>query len=245
MPQKRDPLSWFHYADSKILTVGILLLLLFLFADLQRSLSSIGNASPILRVVLFLLISLILYMGALLRAQRTGSQKALSVVIWLCFCLYLYLLLSLTLFDPSLRLTQDRFSESDLNKRAYYLQYFVNLRPFESIYTVYIRGLIKGYVSLRYTVLNLLGNLCAFMPLALFLPWVFPKTKRWYWFVPVIILSVAAVEGLQYLLMVGSCDVDDLLLNAGGAIALFFLLRIPPLSRLCEQIPKGFFKNKN
>lgn len=243
MPQKHSFAAWLRHADTQILLSSALLILLFLLANAPPLLRpSTTRTAPVLRVVLWVLLSTVIYLGAALRARRTGSANAIRIALWICFLLYLYLLLCLTLIDPGLRLTNDRFAASGVSRRSYYLEWFVNLRPFESIYTVYIRGLVKGHISLRYAFLNLLGNLCAFMPFALFLPLFSKRLKRWYFFLPTVILSVAAVEGMQFLLMVGSCDVDDLILNAGGAILLFFLLRIPPLRMLCARISSGFQK---
>lgn len=235
----------FRNADTRILIASVLLLLLFFFTDLQpRPHFENPIYIPALRCLLLILICTVSYLGGLLRRQRTGSSVILTLVLWGCFLLYLYLILSLTLFG-GLRLNPDRLAETGLTKRQYYLRWFVNFRPFHSIYTVYIRGLIRGYVSIRYTLLNLLGNLCAFMPFAFFLPCFFKAMRKWYVFLPAMILIVAAVEGLQFLFMVGSCDIDDLILNAGGAFLLFGILKIPPLHRLCERIRTGQFNITN
>ena len=231
------------HADVWILLAAGLLLLLFFFAEAHAR-GRAGDAprySPWLRCLLLLCICTIAYLGGLLRAERTGSAAILGHLLRLFFLLYLWLILSLTLLDEGLRLSADRLTEQGLTPRQYYLRWFVNFRPFESIYTVYIKGMMEGYVAPRYTLLNLLGNLCAFMPFAFFLPTFWRPARRWYVFLPVILLIVAAVEGMQFWLMVGSCDVDDLILNAGGAFLMFWLLRIPPLRRFCEGLRTGRF----
>ena len=66
------------------------------------------------------------------------------------------------------------------SKRTAYIESFVNLVPFDSI-ALYVRGYLNGYVGLYYTVINLLGNTCVFMPLAAFLalaPFAFPAPRR-------------------------------------------------------------------
>lgn len=237
---KRDRIRSFfagaRHADLIILAASFCLLLLFFAAELlmhQRTPKDIY--SPQLRCLLLVLICAVSYLGGRLYAQRTENDTALRVLIRIFFALYLYQLLSLTLFDKGMRLDADRLMDTGLTRRQYYMKWFVNFRPFQSIYTVYIRGLLRGYVSIRYTLLNLLGNLCAFMPFAFFLPCFFKRMRHWYCFVPAVIGTVALVEGTQLWLMVGSCDIDDLILNAGGAVLLYFLLRIPPLRRLCEK----------
>ena len=98
---------------------------------------------------------------------------------------------------------------------------------------------MRGYVSLRYVVLNLVGNLCVFMPLSVLLPALFRCMRRWYCLLPIVMLSVVAVECLQFWLMVGSCDVDDVILNVGGAMILYLFTLIPPIKRRMEQFWNG------
>ena len=242
MNRKPRSLNSLRHADVQILLASGLLLLLFAFADIQTQIHAQRDTyTTVWRVLLLALISVIAYLGGILRVWRTGSNRIIRPLLAICFALYLYLLLSLTLFDAAMRLTGDRFPASELSQREYYMKWYVNFRPFESIYNVYIRGLMKGYVSVHYTLLNLLGNLGAFMPLAFFLPIFCKAMKKWYVFLPTVILCVAAVEGVQLLLMVGSCDVDDLILNAGGAFLLFLLLHIPPLRRFCDRVAEGKF----
>ena len=230
-----------RHADTLILGASAILLLMFAVTDLQPH-PHYENPiyAPTIRCLILILICVVSYLGGLLRMQRTGSRSILAVLLWGYFLLYLYLILSLTLFG-GLRLDPGRLAEAGLTKRQYYLRWFVNFRPFHSIYTVYIKGLIRGYVSVRYTLLNLLGNLCAFMPFAFFLPCFFKAQRKWYVFLPTMLLTVAAVEGMQFWLMVGSCDVDDLILNAGGAFLMFWILKIPPLRRFSERIRTGHF----
>lgn len=76
----------------------------------------------------------------------------------------------------------------------------------------------------RAAVINLGGNVLMFIPLGFFLPRVFLKLSS----LPRVLLATAAVitavEILQLFTLVGSCDIDDLILNVIGA-ALGFLLK--------------------
>lgn len=68
----------------------------------------------------------------------------------------------------------------------------------------------------RAALINLLGNVVMFVPLGLFLPFLFvPLRKLWRAMVTASLL-IAAVEITQLFTLVGSCDVDDLLLNLLG-----------------------------
>ena len=227
------------FADTVILFVSVLLLVGFFLSELKLDLLSppVGTVQ-FWRCLLLFIICLIAYLGGVLLKRRT--QKNIVPYLFCAFLfLYLYLILSLTLMDKGLRLDSTRLTAQGVSPREYYLRWFVNFQPFQSIYTVYIRGLLDGYVSIRYTVLNLLGNLCAFMPLSVLLPACMKCMLRWYWFLPSVLLFVISVEGMQFWLMVGSCDVDDVILNVGGAMLLYLLFLIPPVRRWMEGIWNG------
>ncbi len=236
MKSKQQSRNRARHADTWIFLAAALLFLLFLVAEILHHTSETPNhLSTFLRVFATLPILALLYWGAAVQCRRTASPHALRVVTWVAFGLYLYLVVNFTLLDAALgRWSASVYAKAG-DRRSYYMAHFVNLRPLYSIWNVYIRGFINGYVHAYYVVLNLLGNLGVFMPLAVFLPFFFKAQRRWYVFVGTMLLSVIAVESLQLLLMVGSCDVDDLILNAGGAMIAYFVLRIPFLKRLTDR----------
>ena len=232
------------YADTVILSVSFFLLLLFAAAEIQVHAQGNGSyLTSLFRALLLVVICLLFYLGGLLHKSRMGNGAMLGSLMILFFLLYVYLILNFTLFDASLgRGVDSVYSE---NKREYYLQWFVNFHPFRSIYEVYIRGFVKGYVNVGYMLLNLLGNICAFMPFSFFLPLFFKTQRHWFVFLPTMLLVVSTVEALQFCFMVGSCDVDDLILNVGGALLLFAILKIPLIKRLSAKLAgkKSFYTN--
>lgn len=230
------------FADSVILAISAVLLVLFAVAEIYPKINDAALPGPLWeRGLLLILICLISYLGGLLRQMRTGDGRLTGWLLTAYFILYVYLLLSLTLMDETLRLDPSRLESAGCTKREYYMKWFVNFRPFDSIWRVYAQGFISGRINFGYMVLNLLGNLCAFMPMAFFLPRLWRIQQRWYVFLPTVVLSVAAVEGMQLVLMVGSCDVDDVILNAGGAFLFYWILKIPALQRLCAAVWSGDF----
>lgn len=239
----REKQNRFLHADTVILAVSAILLVLFAVAELYPKLDEAALPKPLaLRCLLLVLICAISYLGGLLYRQRTQDDgRLIDRLLTVYFILYVYLLLSLTLMDETLRLDPARLENAGMTKREYYMRWFVNFRPFDSIWRVYVQGFRSGRINFGYMVLNLLGNLCAFMPMAFFLPGLWRAQRRWYVFLPTVVLMCAAVEGTQLLLMVGSCDVDDVILNAGGAFLLWLLLKLPPMTRLCDAVRSGGF----
>ena len=234
--QTRHKQPWCH-ADFWILLCASLFLFVFACTEVQNLLLDGGiRHSAVYRAVLLLLICALFYCGTYLYAERTGNKQSLRRLMLLFFALYLYLLVNLTLLDRSLGRGTHTANVTSREKRAYYLERFVNFVPFQSIWEVYIQGFLHGYVNSYYMLLNLLGNLSALTPFAFFLPYFFKAQRKWYVFLPTMLVTVSLIEALQLLFMVGSCDVDDLILNVGGAFLMFLLLRVPIMQRLTEKL---------
>lgn len=82
-------------------------------------------------------------------------------------------------------------------------------------------------IGLRLTLINLLGNIVAFMPFGFCIPLIgcTTKPKLWKAFLASFGLS-AAIEITQLLSRIGCCDVDDLFLNTLGGVLGYFLFKV-------------------
>ena len=101
--------------------------------------------------------------------------------------------------------------------------YHYNLMPLKEIGRFWTYRQTLGVWSV---LMNLIGNVVAFIPFGLFLPRLFPACRR---FILTIVLAFEfslCVEILQLVWKVGSFDVDDLLLNTLGGIVGFLVYRI-------------------
>ena len=78
----------------------------------------------------------------------------------------------------------------------------------------------------RHAFVNLAGNIVLFVPLGLFLPYFFPKLRRFGRFIGITAAIIASVELLQWVTLLGSADIDDLILNVLGASAGFAVGRL-------------------
>ena len=118
----------------------------------------------------------------------------LAIMVWLLFFREGY--------DPSLPYTQQ-------------LKY--NLTPFATIGR-YLRHLSwENRPDLwQGAAVNLAGNVLMFIPLGLLVPRVFPRLRKFWKALAVLTLTIVAVELIQLVALVGTCDVDDLILNVAG-----------------------------
>lgn len=94
----------------------------------------------------------------------------------------------------------------------------INLIPFRTIHR-FSRLLVPPVrpAFLRMAINNLLGNVLLFIPLGYFLPRLFSGLRKFWRTLLSTCVIMSLVEILQLLLMVGTCDIDDLILNAFGS----------------------------
>jgi glycopeptide antibiotics resistance protein len=205
--------------DRRLYVVALILLMPCILLELAVILFPDIHVPILLRAFLFFAIALTLWLCARHIMKRTDDPHIMQRTLMIILVIYVYLLLCVTLSKKSFG-RSDLISSSE-NARMVYLQKFVNLRPFKSIWEVYILGFVNGYVAHHHMVINLLGNLCALVPFSFLLPRIFRAQKKWYVFLFTAVLAVLTIEALQFHFMIGSCDVDDLILNAGGAMIVY------------------------
>ena len=105
-----------------------------------------------------------------------------------------------------------------------YLQTHFNPVPFRTIRR-FSRLLRRPYL-VRIALRNLVGNIVLFTPLGYFLPDVSVRLRKfWVTFLAVAII-ITTIELAQLFFMVGTCDIDDLILNLFGASLGYGLYRL-------------------
>ncbi len=150
--------------------------------------------------------------------NKGSLRKAIKYVL---FIVYIALLVYLVLFA-------EMFGRTEISKAYRY-----NLVPFKEI-----GRFIKYYHQLGFTavMLNIVGNVVAFVPFGFGLPLITEnKTKL----LKVTVFSFAlslTIELMQLITRVGSCDVDDLLLNTlGGVLGYGCYVLLGQLCRSCKK----------
>lgn len=148
--------------------------------------------------------------------KRSEVRNLARVIGFILMCVYLLMLFYLVFF-----------SEMFGRHTAHINQY--NLTPFKTI-----GNFIKYHesVSTASFVVNIIGNVAAFVPFGLILPIILRTKKHRYYiqwvFFWAFLLSLS-IEVTQYLTAVGAFDVDDLILNTSGALVgyiLYLLVRV-------------------
>ncbi len=121
--------------------------------------------------------------------------------------------------------------ESGISEPPYspQLKKHFNLIPFHTI-TLFLRCLTPPYRPrlIRAAITNLLGNILLFIPLGLLPPLLWSWAGKLWKTLLLAAGIVTAIELLQIFLLVGTCDVDDLILNVTGATIGYGLCKLNP-----------------
>lgn len=128
-------------------------------------------------------------------------------ILFLAYCALMLWLL----FGQRYEGTQLRELLENADRRA-------NFVPFETV-RLYLRLLKNGASEslLRHAVINLVGNVVMFVPLGWLLPAVWERLRGFFKTFLLCAAIICLVEAVQYATALGSCDIDDLILNLIGA----------------------------
>lgn len=156
--------------------------------------------------------------------MKKDYRKALRICSKIMFGVYIICLTYFLFFAESTGRTFESRS------------YHYNLELFKEIrrFIVY-----RHTLGTRAVVLNLLGNIVAFLPFGFFLPVMYPKCRSFLYTVFFSFEFSLLVETIQLVSKVGSFDVDDLLLNTvGGAIGCLIFFWMNRIRRTYETKEK-------
>ena len=217
-----------YRVSSIIMYVTAILILLFYSIMTFRI-----QFTEISRLILLCGSCLFLYFGGFFLSKYLNNNKPMKINLWIYFILYIILLLILTLFDP---MYGRSFSIVDWSKELFnkYINNSFNIIPFHTIID-YISKFNSLYDT-KTIMINLLGNLIALMPMAIFLPLLFKKTRKLKNFILTVVIIVFCIEIVQFLTLTGSCDIDDIILNVTGAIIAYIIFKVNSINNLIRNI---------
>ena len=132
-----------------------------------------------------------------------ANKKDKKTAMWVCFLAYLLLLGYIVFFSSGFG-------------REEHAEYRYNFTLFQEIGRYYGIGIRTGMWKLFW--MNVIGNVCVFIPFGIFVPVIFTKYQRWSTVLLASLELSLVVEVIQLSTKVGSFDVDDLLLNTLGGI---------------------------
>lgn len=149
-------------------------------------------------------------------ASKKTNRQPLLRILFLIYCAAMLWLL----FD------RQRSPVGDLSYSAV-LQQNMNLQPLRTIrnYIWVIRHRTDPDL-VRHCIINLAGNILLFIPAGFLLPRIFRKQQNFFFFLLTCASSILVVELAQLFSLLGSFDIDDLILNLIGMVIGYAIYRI-------------------
>lgn len=220
--QTKKILSYLLYAAAAIVLLFILLVEISNTIDISSPAKLLMSG-----LVITLLIAAALFRNATLDSPEQ-KRRTIRGTLWAAFLLYAVYLIWLLFFDNTFNRVGWQVDYTT------YIKLKTNFTPFLTVHR-YLKNISHG-TQTGSAFLNLAGNLAAFAPLGFFGPALFRMMRKPWIFIPSLLVILVGVEGLQLLLRVGSCDVDDVILNLIGALLVYGLMKIPPIKRGIKQL---------
>ena len=214
---------------KKVSFIIVYLIFVLLFISyLCLPISSAG-----IKLLCILAIAMFLYTANFILAKKHPNYSA-EIMKWAflsLFILYIYFLITLVLFDGYFgRKGFSDLSYYDITQIKEHAQNNLNHIPFKTIFHFF-----SDETGNRAFVVNIIGNLAAFAPFGFFIPLLFRKVNNSLKLVLSVSLIVIVVELLQLILLTGSCDIDDVILNTLGAYIVYVILKIPFIEKAVNK----------
>ncbi|MGL5439427.1 MAG: VanZ family protein [Filifactoraceae bacterium] len=192
-------------------------------------------------ISLFLVYVVIYFMGLFVIRKESAIVKSRVIknIFKIYFLGYVFLLLKYTMFDGNFG-REIGLIENFGNLKNAFKEYINSRTNFKLLQTIesYTKAFVNGRLSLRLYIINIFGNIVAFVPFALFLPILYKRSKTfWFFFMQVLIIGVL-IETIQILLMTGSFDIDDILLNVIGALIAYKIFHTKTIYNILSRITK-------
>lgn len=136
-------------------------------------------------------------------------KKIVKAVLKISFVFYLLVLVYLLFLGTRTILW------SDISWLEY-IRNSSNFVPFKTI-TTYILAMFDSSMNMYIPIENLFGNFMMFMPMGIYLPYLFKHLNKFSRFTISLIIMLIVIEVVQVVTRLGSFDIDDFILNMLGA----------------------------
>lgn len=152
--------------------------------------------------------------------MKKENIKKCIMVMFILYCLTLIFVLFL---HNSHRVGLNTFGISKFSKQHIEMCNFI---PFKTI-CGYFNRLAKNTINTNIVITNILVNLILFLPMGMAVPVLFEKKINKFWkFLLFIIALTLLIEILQFITLMGSSDIDDVILNTIGGCIGYGIIKI-------------------
>ena len=211
--------------------ISAVVLGIYTIADLNPRIMMV----PTSRLILLGVICLCSYFGTVLLSKTVSEQtkkRLIQGTFIFYFLMYLFLLLTFVFFDSF-------FGRAHMgviwNCDPFYFDNFllnsVNLIPFKTVIE-YIVAFFNNTIPTHTIITNIFGNILAFAPFGFFAHVILNKKPSLLKFTLLMVSASLLIEVIQLIFLVGSCDIDDVILNVLGAVIGYLIFK----TKICKKI---------
>lgn len=159
--------------------------------------------------------------------KRCRIMKAFVLVV---FGFYGVLLLNMLFLSGS-----RQFKAVSTINITEYIKWNSNFIPFKTI-SEYIHRYNNNSINKSIVIKNIIGNIVVFAPMGILLPCIFTFLRKFKNFLIVMLVALIGIEIVQMITKVGSCDIDDVILNLSGALLLYGFWNLNFVQRILRKI---------
>lgn len=212
---------------KKLYIFNFLSIIVFNIIILIVSISQTFSVSIGFTVFYYFLLTVLLF----LLGCYVNKKEIYKLNINIYILMYFICFISLTMF-----INRSGFGLINKDYFNYYIN-DINLIPFKTINEfLFVNFSFKGFIY------NIFGNIVALIPLSLLLT---IKSEKYHKFKNqffVLSITVILIELLQIIFCTGRFDIDDYILNVGGALLFFFIINKTNINKFISSL---FYKNYN
>lgn len=179
-------------------------------------------------------IMIIITMIIQIKKEKNIEQKEKIKNKWLKVLFVVYCLLLITILFLNNEYRTQIYRDLEIWSKEYLKEQ--NLIPFHTI-GEYINKLANHQINTGIVILNIVTNLVLFMPMGIFASLLFEKKiKNWRQFTILLLGISVIVELIQFLTSTGLADIDDVILNALGALVSYAIMKIKKVKEFVQKI---------
>lgn len=175
-----------------------------------------------------------LIMGTALIINSTkGKEMYIKIMRYCLFTILIFYLLSI--IDI---LFFNRFREIEIVNMTVLkerLRLNANFVPFKTIGS-YIIYFFDGSINKSIVIRNIMANFILFMPMGMLLPSLVMKLRNMRDFLVFMVAMLISIELLQFIIGVGSLDIDDVILNLAGAMIFWKIWNVGFIQVIMKRI---------
>lgn len=159
------------------------------------------------------------------------KKESIKKSIIILFILYCFALVFVLFLHNSHRVRLNTFGISLFSKEHLEM---CNIVPFKTIHD-YFKRMTEHTINTDIVVTNLLVNLILFLPMGMAIPVLYEKKFNKFWkFLLFIVLLTFLIEVIQFITLMGSTDIDDVILNTIGGCIGYGIVQIKFIRKLLK-----------